>query len=187
MWRSDSNTFKVTSGSLFASDPCYETDTWCAGKLENVKNGEWQFEVVEKEGRIAELWVFTESSATGWEPVDKSFGVDSGQFGFFDYDYFKEHETERDYGGPGFYTEACNQTYNEKASYNNPDWVNAGIVGEHGAVSSSGWGDGSYDVYVQKNAYGEIVAAKAVFMTDEEEEEEYDEEYDEEYYEFNDE
>lgn len=33
--------FDVHSGELIVSDPCYSLGTWCQGKLENVRNGEW--------------------------------------------------------------------------------------------------------------------------------------------------
>lgn len=33
--------FEVNSGALRVTDPCYDMDTWCAGTLEDVKNGKW--------------------------------------------------------------------------------------------------------------------------------------------------
>ena len=39
------NAFAVSSGALRVTDPCYTPDTWCAGTLENVKNGIWQAHV----------------------------------------------------------------------------------------------------------------------------------------------
>jgi hypothetical protein len=39
------NAFAVTSGALRVTDPCYDMETWCAGTLENVKNGIWQAQV----------------------------------------------------------------------------------------------------------------------------------------------
>lgn len=169
------NTFEVTSGALMASDPCYKTDVWCAGKIENVKNGTWQFEIFESDhhadrGRVSELWVYTEGGgSTDWERVKSSFGVDSGQFGFFDYKYFLEHENEREYGSPGFYQSACDATSSEER---------AGVIEGIGAVSSSGYGDGSYNVYVQRDKQGLITAAKVIFIDDSENDEDY--EFDEE-------
>lgn len=37
--------FKITSGALRVTDPCYDMETWCAGTLENVKNGTWKAHV----------------------------------------------------------------------------------------------------------------------------------------------
>ena len=33
--------FEVVSGKLAVSDPCYDTDVWCRGELENCKLGNW--------------------------------------------------------------------------------------------------------------------------------------------------
>ncbi len=33
--------FQITSGAVRATDPCYSMDTWCAGSLANVLNGNW--------------------------------------------------------------------------------------------------------------------------------------------------
>lgn len=33
--------FVIASGAMRVTDPCYDMDTWCAGTLENVKNGTW--------------------------------------------------------------------------------------------------------------------------------------------------
>ena len=38
---SPEKSFEVKSGALRVTDPCYDMDTWCAGTLEDVKNGKW--------------------------------------------------------------------------------------------------------------------------------------------------
>lgn len=38
---SECRSFVVKSGALRVTDPCYEIDTWCAGQIEGVKNGDW--------------------------------------------------------------------------------------------------------------------------------------------------
>jgi len=38
-------TFNVTSNALRVTDPCYSMDTWCAGTLDNVRNGTWDAHV----------------------------------------------------------------------------------------------------------------------------------------------
>lgn len=43
--KSAAHEFTVTSGALRVTDPCYDMDAWCAGTLENVKNGVWLAEV----------------------------------------------------------------------------------------------------------------------------------------------
>lgn len=37
--------FSVTAGALRVTDPCYDMETWCAGTLENVRNGLWHAHV----------------------------------------------------------------------------------------------------------------------------------------------
>ena len=34
--------FHVSSGAMRVTDPCYDMDTWCAGSLLDVKDGEWK-------------------------------------------------------------------------------------------------------------------------------------------------
>lgn len=55
------NAFAVSSGALRVTDPCYAPDTWCAGTLENVKNGIWQAHVGyhkdELDTRMTERWL----------------------------------------------------------------------------------------------------------------------------------
>lgn len=33
--------FTIASGAMRVTDPCYDMDTWCAGTLDDVKNGVW--------------------------------------------------------------------------------------------------------------------------------------------------
>ena len=160
--------FEIKSGKMRVTDPCYDKDTWCAGVLENVKNGTWVAEIkTSNEGswgnRVSELIVRHESHL-GAEPYERQsidVGVDSGQAGFFDEaEYHKDGKGE--YGDPNtFYGKVCEITLG-------PD---SGGVVPFGAVSSSGYGDGSYVCYTLTKD-GEIVAAKIVFIGDEDEEEE---------------
>ena len=43
----------------------------------------------------------------------------------------------------------------------------AGVIKKRGVVSSSGFGDGCYDVFVSRNEDGKIVAASAIFFEEE--------------------
>jgi hypothetical protein len=57
------NTFIVKSGKLRISDPCYTKDTWCAGTLDNVMNGYWDWDFERKEieswgHRITSLYAY---------------------------------------------------------------------------------------------------------------------------------
>lgn len=170
--------FEVKSGKLVVSDPCYDRDTWCAGILENVKNGVWEaYAYVENYGkggfggdRVKKLVVFHRDHRhdLGLYPKRAKFevGVDSGQAGFFDDASYPQGEREE--GGywnkDAFYDECCDATCGR-----NDEGEGYGIIAGAGAVSSSGWGDGGYRCdYYEKD--GQIVAAEVEFIPDEDEE-----------------
>lgn len=176
--------FTVTSGKIICTDPCYnfEYREGLQMLVENCKLGEWRTRVVtSNEGawgnRVAELVVTHESADSvnlsryyDWVEVADGCGVDSGQFGFFDAEKYPTDESEFEHDGSGcFYDTICGQTIGDRV----------GAV-SFGVASSSGYGDGSYPVYVAKNGNGEVVALKVVFISDEdyEDEDDYDTEED---------
>ena len=57
-----------------------------------------------------------------------------------------------------------------------PQWDQGNTVFERGLVSSSGYGDGGYDCFVQEDEDGKVVAIKIVFIGEDDFEEEEDEE-----------
>lgn len=184
--------FEVTSGKLVCSDPCYSIPTWCQGIVENVKNGVWGAEInLSDEGdwgtRVASLYIVNEDAnakMTGIEtkifeeePLNFNAGVDSGQFGFFDFAHYRNDESAKDLkkyefgdnydiqSGDAWYRACSDLTLGDE------QW---GVL-PNGVVSSSGFGDGSYDVFGYKDAYGEYVAFAVVFIYDDEGDE--DDEY----------
>jgi hypothetical protein len=89
-------------GKVMVSDPCYGLNTWCQGVLENVLPGEYEcrvehsdmgdwgirvsaIEVIHKDYRDIELTTVLE---------DFEVGVDSGQAGIFDYEYYARYHTD---------------------------------------------------------------------------------------------
>lgn len=181
--------FEVVSGICRISDPCYDVDTWCAGEVSNVKIGRWDAQVFGSErceslvasynGRI-----FTNDNR--WKKLDIDVGVDSGQAGIFDSRFYKDDKSIQDTkresqqiicGDDPWYSMCCDRTIGE---------LGAGTI-PYGCVSSSGYGDGSYNAYTIE-VDGEIEAIKIVFIDpneeeidedyEEEDEEEYEEEYD---------
>ncbi len=173
---SESNTFVVTSGALRVTDPCYDMNAWCSGQLDNVRNGIWHAHVGYHEDeagwgtRVAYLHIVSieaerhfdhmaEFDST-WENSNVHVGVDSGQAGFFDLALFGqvcESEPVKD----KFYDEVCNLTLDDN------QWG----VHSIGAVSSSGYGDGSYECLVRR-VDGQVVEAIIVYIAEYEEEEE---------------
>ena len=171
-------TFEITSGAMRATDPCYDMETWCADTITDVVNGTWEIEAIRgDENRVAMLIArhAVHGSNLPLEYIDEEmsgeYGVDSGQFGFFDNARYAA-EQGGDYNEMGsFYNEICNTTmprsdtgeYSEQTDFSFRDY---------GAVSSSGYGDGSYSVYVTYGYDGDVIAIMVEFMRAEDEDEE---------------
>jgi hypothetical protein len=173
--------FEIVSNKIIASDPCYSIPTWCQGIIENVKNGTWSAETesVNSWGkRIAELRIqhINAKKTNRWIEIENTFGVDSGQFGFFDFASYKNDESVKelkkyDFGGDfGIDEESGEDWYRACCSLTLGDeqW---GVL-PNGVVSSSGYGDGSYGVYGMKDENGEWCAFQVVFIDSVEDEDE---------------
>jgi hypothetical protein len=149
--------------------------------LENVLPGIYDCEVEYRdEGawgvRVASIEVTHQNySALGFMPENFTVGVDSGQAGIFDYEYYAKYHTDTDVDDE-WYEKACDITLSEES---------AGTIDECGLVSSSGYGDGGYACYTARNRDGYITGIRIEFITDEEddwdeEEDEWEDEDDEE-------
>lgn len=177
--------FEVVSGELMISDPCYTKGTWCQGSVE-AKNGQWfpGAQVVNIDGwghRVVELHAHHEDFCRDsferdmgelpqaeWERLPADIGVDSGQCGIFDMKHFRDDKvaeeaprlTKTDIGrgdgeeGGEWYNLCCDRTLS---------FYSWGLI-PYGVVSSSGVGDGSYDAFVSRNAAGEVIAVKIVYI-----------------------
>lgn len=166
-------TFCVESGELVLSDPCYGLDVWCLKKVDGVKNGIWKFYGIQSdEGvfgkRISAFYAVhadSENVSVDLEDID-DLGVDSGQFGIFDLDFYRndsqfaddfvpENDFARGEAGGKFYGACCDLTLSDK---------HGGVL-KGGGVVSSGYGDGCYDgcLYLQED---EIVGAFVSFIED---------------------
>lgn len=166
------NTFEIVSGKIVCSDPCYPIPVWCQGIVENVKNGTWIADVSKDGSRIARLSIRHSECDSFYldrqTKLDFDCGVDSGQFGFFDHTAYRNDASAHDLpkidfnnpnseSGDDWYRACCKITLEKKA------W---GIM-PYGVVSSSGHGDGSYDVKGVKNDEGLYVAFSVDFISDE--------------------
>lgn len=138
--------FSVKSGKIVVSDPCYDT-----GELTVLaRNGRWLASVKKTdEGswgmRVASILVHHEE----FDPIGKDYredveyiGVDSGQAGVFDLN---------SYGSGSFYDTCCRATDKD-----------FGFV-PGGFVSSSGYGDGGYQVRIHRSG-GKSEAVEIVFI-----------------------
>ena len=149
------------SNSVWVTDPSYDRKTWCLRHFNNVEPGQYHVLVgfcdcLSWGQRIAGLLAVHEQGAGDGE--DWGFfkeppfqiGVDSGQAGIFDESVFPEVKEKHTYwNDPGtFFGECCILT----SSTDQAGILNA----SHGAVCSSGIGDGVYDVYTSENKRGNI-------------------------------
>ena len=159
------------------SDPCYGTGVWCSGEVDNVKEGTYNVDVeISNEGmwgeRVKSLTAI-HSEYTSHSIIEKApfeVGVDSGQAGIYDEDYYRQYHSEDD----------CNDDwYHDICQLTDP----FGTKDDKCVVSSSGYGDGGYDCYLLRDKNNEVVGFQIVFIEDEEDED-YDEyEEEDEYFE----
>lgn len=167
---------------VMVSDPCYGTDTWCQGVLENVRKGFWDayIKMCDKGPwgiRVAELIVINldyndEYAGLTSEDISElqefEVGVDSGTAGIFDYEYYCKCHTDKDVDEDWYETQITDQFF---PGVNESDWEKSIFTEFNGVVSSSGYGDGCYDCYVARNEEGEIVGIKIVYISDNTDEE----------------
>jgi hypothetical protein len=158
--------FKVSSGQIVIGDPCYSVEM---NRLVSAKKGTWTAHVeTSNEGswgeRVSKILVHhVDFSMYGRNMLTESMtiGVDSGQAGVFDLSSYGDD-------GEDIYDDCCRQSLSKKRCGFLPG----------GFISSSGYGDGCYDVTVFKEK-GVSVAVEVVFICKDEDMEPSDEEEDE--------
>ena len=128
----------ITLGEkVMVSDPCYGLGTWCQGVLENVLSGEYDCNVEYSDEdawgiRVSAIEVTHESCRGKFialECEDFEVGVDSGQAGIFDYEYYAKYHmeaTERPHVNDDWYDMVCDLTegYRENPNYEHFDFHN---------------------------------------------------------------
>ena len=158
---------------VMVSDPCYGLGTWCQGVLENVLPGNYQCDVeYSDEGewgvRVSAIEV-RHVDYNDFVPMDMEnfeVGVDSGQAGIFDYDYYAQyHDSCNVYPhvDDDWYGKVCGITLSR---------ASASDIDGFGFVSSSGFGDGGYTCWTAREKNGHIVAIRVEFITEYDEEDE---------------
>ena len=114
---------------VMVSDPCYGLNTWCQGVLENILPGNYECKVEYKdEGdwgiRVSAIEVTHEDYAyETFESQDFEVGVDSGQAGIFDYDYYCQYHTnsnDREHVNDAWYDRVCDKT---SEYISNPNYI----------------------------------------------------------------
>lgn len=153
------------SNMVVITDPCYDLGIWCQGIIGGVKAGIYDtYAIITNEGdwgeRIAELIIVKQGENPVFEKYSLGFavGVDSGQAGIFDYDYFVKNQPDNDFDNlESWYRRVCDITCSDE---------DCGVIDNLGVVASSGYGDGTYDCYAAFNDNFEVVGLRIVFIED---------------------
>ena len=153
---------------VIVTDPCYGLSVHCKKVIDNVVPGEYETSVETiDEGnwgeRISSLLAMKKDSyreIVQEKCLEEIIGVDSGQVGIFDYDYRIE---QGDHLGEyhdesSIYKRICNLTCSPT------QW---GELDNKVVASSSGFGDGCYDLVLFKNKEGKIIGFKVIFIYEE--------------------
>lgn len=138
------------------ADPCYDPGTWCT-TVQPVQTGWWDVYYAHciETYRVTELMIISEEytreflynpNAFEAETLDTPIGVDSGMAGFYNETYYNEVKSE----------ETAKEWYNEVCAKVSP----VAILKANCAISSTGWGDGSYTCTAYKNSEGNTIAFK---------------------------
>lgn len=163
--------FEQISDKMIVSDPSYEyvpeehEPNSCLMKLnivvDNVLSGQWVMILLIKKDikdSNAELLCIHNSVTDShssilqipWRKIG-GIGVDTGQAGIYD---LRNYHNNLRYD---------NEWYEMNSNLTNKPTDYSGVI-PYGAVSSSGFGDGMYPVYVATNENSKIVAVKIVFI-----------------------
>lgn len=123
--------FIALNDKVMVSDPCYGMNTWCQGVVDNVLKGNYKCTVeTSDEGefgnRVSAIQVMHEDyvkKSLEYSKENFEVGVDSGQAGIFDYEYYKRHhsdDSEIEHVDNNWYWKVCELTATTKK---NPDYV----------------------------------------------------------------
>lgn len=161
-------TMKLSQPRLRVTDPCYRANSGCASTLQ-AKPGEWTAQSVvgptSWNTRVKVLQISHQSlgdvAVLDYKTLEDSkltAGVDSGQCGFFDDAHYPRNAAAFEYEDDTFYGQCCALTLDASLP-------GGGVLSSRiGAVTRSGFGDGGYDVYVQRDAQGEVVLVQLLFI-----------------------
>lgn len=181
--------FEVKTGTLKVSDPCYAEGTWCAGDVENARNGWWSAgALVGKVGGWGERVLALGAAAPhvdcdrliemalmgALEDTGIDVGVDSGQCGIFDKAVYRSENDQKalqeivSWARNSHHGELVDRMAEDgdlfyaaccALTLNKPC---AGVM-PGGCIASSGIGDGSYKCFVRKDGDA-VIGAVIVFI-----------------------
>ena len=152
---------------VIVTDPCY--GLLATSLVKKVKKGKYictAYETKDSWGnRIAALRVVHEYFVNKYFNIDYNneiavSGVDSGQCGFFDYDYYKKHH------GTNIVDDEMDEDWYHRVCECTTQIPYAGTIDNKCVVSESGYGDGCYAAF---GAYDgeELIAMELCYILDE--------------------
>jgi hypothetical protein len=145
-----------SDGTLVISDPCYEPGAWCSAMLTDCETGTWTaVAMIGDEGRVSALVAVSNAleDPIAQQLKDRKFikvpgviGVDAGLCGIF----------------PA-------KTFNKKGKWQSIVDTFISERDMHGRAldgvwSSTGYGDGSYNLYYAENASGDVNTILVTFI-----------------------
>ena len=151
-------TFNVTEDKIIVADPSYDYGDGETLLLKKVLSGKYFTSVTTTDNLITSLKI-CHSDYKNSDLKFERYGVitvDSGQAGFFDKTYFVKNQGGEVGDLNSIYGLSCAVTSSPKQ---------AGIMQKKGVVSSSGFGDGCYNVFVARNSANKIVSAYIEFIS----------------------
>jgi hypothetical protein len=178
--------FQIISDNIIISDPCYVYNKENRTSLRlKVEKGNWLAKTQIIDNHVKSLLIVHENYEhyisnislldNNEKYTKKLIGncpVDSGQLGFFDENFYRNDELAKDLLKSDFgpdYDEKNGDSWYRSCCYMTTDTL-WGVVGDYGVVSSSGYGDGYYEIYSMKDDFDDCVLLYAVFIRDENEE-----------------
>lgn len=148
----------IAEDKIVVADPSFDYGDSGMVLLKKVLSGKYFSNVTTADNLITSLKI----CHSDYKNSDLNFeryrfiAVDSGQAGFFDKDYFVKNQGGTFGDLNSFYGLACSITMSPKQ---------AGVIRKKGVVASSGFGDGSYLLFVAKNSANKIVSAYIEFIS----------------------
>lgn len=144
----------ILTDKCIVCDPCYSDQSWCWCEMPNMWPGNYHCFIKKgSDGLVHALYIYHEKYRGYPNMILDFVSVDSGQAGFYDREYFLETRGNDDEEW-NWYKEICALTYHPDNSE-----LTGGTKDKKCCVSSSGDGDGSYLLYIHKNAKDYIVSA----------------------------
>lgn len=94
--------FIALNDKVMVSDPCYGMNTWCQGVIDNVLKGNYKCTVETSDEetwgrRVSAIQVIHADymkKSLEYSKANFYVGVDSGQAGIFDYEYYKKYHSD---------------------------------------------------------------------------------------------